>query len=386
MSVPLDREVIVVVGTGGVGKTTLSAILGLAASQRKQRVLIVTIDPAQRLADALGLDHLTHNPTEIRLPGSESAVAISSPSPRVWAMMLDTKRTFEELVERYARDPESQRRIHANPIFQNLTDAVSGSREYSAMEKLYQLHASGDYDLIVLDTPPASHALHFLDAPRRLTGFLDSSLLRVLLKPAVVVGRSGFRALRRGTDAVISIIQRITGLEFLQLISDFLIALEDLWEGLAQHADALNDLLRSDRTGFVLVVQANAVQARRAVEFAERLDTEGIELDALVVNRMQPSIPGLSQTTPETRERLHIALSQKLDADKAAATAAELCDWIDRSAQIAETEEQTTRELQQALGLAPGRVSRVPRRPGDLHTLDALHELIPFLSDPNSDA
>ena len=378
MGISLEREILVVVGTGGVGKTTLSAALGLAALESKERVLVVTIDPAQRLADALGLDSLTHTPQRV-----------SGPTPgggALWAMMLDTKRTFAELVERYLRDPESRRGIVENPIFQNLTDAVSGSREYSAIEKLFELHASGDYDLIVLDTPPATHALDFLDAPRRLSGFLDSSLQKTLLKPAVVVGRSGFRALRRGTDAVISIIQRITGLEFLQLISDFLVALEDLWEGLSQHADALHELLRSERGGFALVVQPNPVQAKRAAEFSSRLDAEGIRLDALLLNRMTAGFPGVKPTSEKTREDLCRAIAPQLpphSPETATALADGLCDWVDATLRRTEAEEQVSLELQSALRLTPEQVCRVPRLSGELHSREALSALIPYLVKRN---
>ena len=378
MGISLEREILVVVGTGGVGKTTLSAALGLAALESKERVLVVTIDPAQRLADALGLDSLTHTPQRV-----------CSPTPgggALWALMLDTQRTFDELVARDLRDPESRRGIVENPIFQNLTDAVSGSREYSAMEKLFELHASGDYDLIVLDTPPATHALDFLDAPRRLSGFLDSNLQKALLKPAVVVGRSGFRALRRGTDAVISIIRRITGLEFLQLISGFLVALEDLWKGLSQHADALHELLRSERGGFALVVQPNPVQAKRAAEFSSRLDAEGIRLDALLLNRMTAGFPGVKPTSEKTREDLCGAIAPQLpphSPETATALSDGLCDWVDATLRRTEAEEQASLELQSALRLTPEQVCRVPRLSGELHSREALSALIPYLVKRN---
>ncbi len=181
----LDLRVLVTVGTGGVGKTTVSAALGLEAARRGKRVLVLTIDPAKRLADALGISELSHEPRELELPVAGGG--------SLAAMVLDTKRTFDELVMRFSPDVESRERILANPIYRNLTDTLAGSREYSAMAKLYQLYSDGDYDLIVLDTPPAKHALDFLETPRRLQGFLDSGFLKVLLHPAAAIGRTGFR-------------------------------------------------------------------------------------------------------------------------------------------------------------------------------------------------
>jgi len=225
----LDCRVLVTVGTGGVGKTTVAAALGLAGARAGKSVLVMTIDPARRLADALGTGALDHVPREVpRERLSEAGVAGEG---KLAAMMLDTKRTFDELVERFAADPASRERIFANPIYRNLTDALGGSREYSAMEKLRQVHAEGGYDLIVLDTPPASHALDFLDAPRRLAGFLESQLLTTLLHPAAVVGRASLRLFRSGSELVLRGLERITGLEFLTAISEFLLAFEEMLGG-----------------------------------------------------------------------------------------------------------------------------------------------------------
>jgi len=164
----LEREILVTVGTGGVGKTTLAAAFGLEAARAGRRALVITIDPARRLADALGLDQLDHEERE--LPAELRARAGFAPGGRLFAMMLDTRRAFDELAARLVPDPQMLARIQRNVIYRNLTDALSGSREYSALEKLHELHASRRYDLIVVDTPPAGHALEFLDAPRRLAG------------------------------------------------------------------------------------------------------------------------------------------------------------------------------------------------------------------------
>ena len=170
----LGRRVLVCVGTGGVGKTTVAAALGIEAARRGKRALVLTIDPARRLADALGTGSLDHEEREV--PGALPGGPGSRGDGALFAMMLDTKRTFDEVVRRYARDAETLEQIFANPIYQNLTDTLAGSREYSAMEQLHRIHERNDYDLIVLDTPPARHALDFLNAPRRLTDLFDTSV------------------------------------------------------------------------------------------------------------------------------------------------------------------------------------------------------------------
>jgi anion-transporting ArsA/GET3 family ATPase len=230
----LEHRILVTVGTGGVGKTTVGAAIGLEAARRGKRALVVTIDPARRLADALGVGELGHEPRT--LPRKVLRKAGIEGRGELVAMMLDTKRTFDELVSRYSPDEEALERILANPIYQNLTDALAGSREYSAMEKLHQLHSAGDYDLIVLDTPPSTHALEFLDAPRRLTGFLQSDFLKLLFRPALAMGRTGFRLFRFGSATVLRAMERLTGIGFLRTISDFLLAFESMLEGFTTRA------------------------------------------------------------------------------------------------------------------------------------------------------
>ena len=386
----LERRILVTVGTGGVGKTTVAAALGLAAARHGKRALVLTIDPARRLADALGVDGLDHEEREI--PGERLRAAGVSLSGSLSAMMLDTKRTFDELVERYAPDAEAIEQIFANPIYRNLTDALAGSREYSAMEKLYQLQQEGKYDLIVLDTPPASQALDFLDAPRRLTGFLDSPILRLLFRPALAMGRTGFRLFRFGSNALMQVMERLTGIEFLRVVSEFLLVFESLWEGVAARAREIERLLRDPRCGFVLVVGPDPVQARRAEEFEARLAGEGIHLVGAVLNRVR-AWPGESEVSDlpiVDRGLLASRLAEVLAANDppfdAAQAASELVDVVGRYAELARRDRALHERLRATLPLAAGQVCAIPLFSEDVHGLDGLDRMSRWLIPEPPDA
>jgi len=378
----LDQRILVTVGTGGVGKTTLAAALGLAGARAGKRTLVLTIDPAQRLADALGIGKLDHTPREI--PAELLAADGIAVSGSLSAMMLDTKRTFDELVERYAPDEEVIAQILANPIYLNLTDALAGSREYSAMEKLFQLHSDGKYDLIVLDTPPASHALNFLDAPRRLTGFLDSQILRLLFRPAIAMGRTGFRLFRFGSNTVLQAMERITGMEFLRMVSEFLLVFESLWEGVASRAHEIEVLLRDPTCGFVLVVGPDPVQARRAEEFWGRLEQERIHLRGVVLNRVRiwPGDGEIPRFVSEDWAEATRTLLEQLASDASEDVQAEaraLVDAVARYASLAQRDRAMRGRMIENLRLDAADVRVVPLFPEDVHALDALGTLSRYL-------
>ena len=217
-------RLIVCVGCGGVGKTTVAAALGIEAARAGRRTLVLTIDPARRLADALGVE-LSGEAREIPLPALERS------SGSLSALMLDMKRTFDGLVERFAENAEIRERIFANSIYQHVSDALAGSAEYSAMERVYQVAESGDYDLIVVDTPPAQHALDFLEAPQRLIDFLESRLVALLIHPAFSAGRLGLKFFQRGARRVLQLLEGVTGLSFLEDLSEFLLAFEGMAAG-----------------------------------------------------------------------------------------------------------------------------------------------------------
>lgn len=377
----LDRRILVTVGTGGVGKTTVAAALGLAAARSGRRALVLTIDPARRLADALGIETLDNRPREV--PRSLLRAAGVQGDGTLSAMMLDTKRTFDELVEQYAPNAEVEAQIRANPIYRHLTDALAGSREYSAMEKLYQLYSLGEYDLIVLDTPPASHALDFLDAPRRLTGFLDSQILRLLFRPAIAMGRTGLRLFRFGTGAVLQVLERVTGMEFLRMVSEFLLAFESLWDGVSARAREIERILREPGCGFVLVIGPDPVQARRAEEFRARLDDEGIHLAGAVLNRVHawPGAGPIPSFPPGARAELAADLARDLDgaAFEPGEAARALVDTVTRYADLARRDAAIGRRVRDNLPLAATDVREVPLFAQDVHALDGLGRMAAWL-------
>ncbi len=381
----LDCRVLVTVGTGGVGKTTVAAALGLAAARAGKSVLVMTIDPARRLADALGTGPLGHEPRAV--PVERLRAAGVTGGGTLSALMLDTKRTFDELVLRFAPDPAARERIFSNPIYRNLTDALGGSREYSAMEKLRQMHVEGRYDLIVLDTPPASHALDFLDAPRRLAGFLESQFLTVLLHPAAVVGRASLRLFRSGSELVLKGLERITGLEFLTSISEFLLAFEEMLGGFSERAREVSRLLRDPVCGFVLVAGPDLQQARSAESFWQRLQSEGIQLAGLVLNRVH-AWPGAGAAPADDAAEADRAVEWL--AGEIASRAPELDALGSARALVAATRAQAAlarrdsgvrERLERALPLEPEAVRAIPLFAEDVHELEALARMARLIFD-----
>jgi anion-transporting ArsA/GET3 family ATPase len=385
----LSHRVLVSVGTGGVGKTTVSAAIGLEAARRGLRVLVLTIDPARRLADALGLAELGHDAQ--RIPDAVLREAGVGSQGSLSAMMLDTKRTFDELVARYAPDDEAIARIYDNPIYQNLTDALAGSREYSAMERLHQLHSQGEYDLIVLDTPPAAHALDFLDAPRRLTGFLDGQLIKLMFAPALALGRTGLRLFQFGANAVLPLIERVTGMEFLRIVAEFLLAFESMLVGFTTRAREIEALLRSPDCGFVLVVGPDRLQARRAREFWERLEAEQIRLVGLVANRVRRwpgggTPPDLDPATCDAgTPRLAKALGECDPGLDATGAARELVRAAIHHAAAARRDAQVLSGLTASLPLDARDVRVIPLFAEDVHALAALRRMGGHVFDETRD-
>ncbi len=378
----LERRVLVCVGTGGVGKTTVSAALGIEAARRGKRALVLTIDPARRLADALGTGALDHEEREV--PGAASGGSGSRGDGALFAMMLDTKRTFDEVVRRYARDAETLEKIFANPINQNLTDALAGSREYSAMEQLHRIYERGDYDLIVLDTPPARHALDFLEAPRRLTGLFDTQLLRLLFRPAVAMGRTGFRLFQLGASPLLRALERISGFEFLTAVSEFLLVFESMVDGFNERARATEQLLRGPQCGFLLVAGPDPPQVRRAHEFFGRLRQERISVEGLVVNRVRRWRGSGAIPDPDAEERTRAIdwLAGGLAArgiDAAGAAAREIVETAVREAALARRDAAAVTELRQQLPLDSPSVRVVPLLAEDIHALDGLSRIAAHL-------
>jgi anion-transporting ArsA/GET3 family ATPase len=384
----LDHRVLVTVGTGGVGKTTVAAALGLEGARQGKRVLVVTIDPAKRLAQALGMEGLGHEARAIP-PELLHAVGIEGRGTFA-AMMLDTKRTFDEVVSRYAPDEQALERILANPIYRNLTDALAGSREYSAMEKLHQLHTTGEYDLIVLDTPPSGHALDFLDAPRRLTGFLESQILRLMFRPALLMGRTGIRLFRFGSTPLLRAMEHVSGIEFLTAVSEFLLAFESMLDGFTSRSREIEALLRNPICGFLLVVGPEREQARRAREFWHRLEQEHVNLVGLIVNRMR-SWPGPdpipefgSAESAKLADWLAETLTPIASAEASEPIVRGLTETLTRQAALAYRDRTICETLAQQLTLRPEAVRRIPLFDEDVHALESLAQMSSHLFKDNS--
>ncbi|MEA2434190.1 MAG: hypothetical protein QOG54_1647 [Actinomycetota bacterium] len=282
------KEIIVCAGAGGVGKTTTAAAIALRAAVDGKRTAVLTIDPAKRLASSLGLKELSNEPTKVSTRKFTSAGI--EPRGELYAMMLDTKSTFDDVVTKYAPTREQADKIIANRFYRNISGTLSGTQEYMAMEKLYELYADGNYDLIVIDTPPTRNALDFLDAPKRMTDFFESRVLRWFLLPYMKAGGGFMRVANVAARTFLSIVKRIVGAEVLDDTAEFFGNLEGMYEGFKQRARDVAALLRSDATTFVVVTSPAEDSVEEARFFAGRLNQEGLHFGALVVNRVHPRL------------------------------------------------------------------------------------------------
>ncbi|MDQ3619256.1 MAG: AAA family ATPase [Actinomycetota bacterium] len=280
------KEIIVCAGAGGVGKTTTAAAIALQAAVEGKKTAVLTIDPARRLASSLGLKELTNSPRKVN--NRKFSAAGLEPKGELHAMMLDTKSTFDEVVTRYAPSPEQAQRILANRFYKNISGTLSGTQEYMAMEKLYELYSDGGYDLIVIDTPPTRNALDFLDAPRRMTDFFESRVLRWFLMPYMKAGGGIMRVANVAAMAFLKIVKRIVGGEVLEDTAEFFSNLEGMYEGFKQRAREVAALLQSRSTSFVVVTSPAEESVAEATFFASRLNEAGLPFGALVVNRVHP--------------------------------------------------------------------------------------------------
>lgn len=297
-----DCSVLVCVGTGGVGKTTIAAALGLAAARRGRRTLALTIDPARRLANAFGLSALGAEPIRVDLepvPGSDAGAA----TPHLEVMMLEARHAFDQLVHRLTSDPALRRRILDNRIYLQLAESLAGSLEYAAMAEVQALAATGRYDLIVVDTPPAEHALDFLRAPGRLRAFLESRFFQALVRPAMSASRFSMRLFARPLHAAMGLLERIAGIGFLDDLTELLRALDGLTGDLDARARNVQTLLFGDRTRFVLVCRPQAGSLAGALDLISGVCALGGRLAAVVVNRLR-SWP-LADAPDSLLERLH---------------------------------------------------------------------------------
>jgi anion-transporting ArsA/GET3 family ATPase len=346
------KEICVCAGSGGVGKTTVSAAVALGMAAQGKKVAVLTIDPAKRLANSLGLPELGNQETRVDAPVKGE----------LWAMMLDAKRTFDELVEWHAPDEQTRDAVLSNRIYQELSSAVAGSQEYMAMEKLHELHQEGSYDLLVLDTPPTRNALDFLDAPKRLSSFIDSSALRLFAAP----GRLGLKVIGRGTALVFSVMKRATGVDLLEDLSEFFRSFGDMAEGFRQRAEQVNALLADSRTGFLLVTSPQRDAVDEAVFFHHRLLDAGLPFAGAIANRVHdlPSRAG-PRMSSEVEELVGEELARKVVRN------------LDDYRRLAERDAHNLDRLQGKLGRKP--LVRVPHLDDDVHDLDGLARMNDYL-------
>ena len=348
-----DRSIVICCGSGGVGKTTTAAAFALEAARLGRKACVVTIDPARRLADSLGLDALSNRPT-----------LIDGPWPgRLHALMLDPKGTFDDLVQRYSDSAEQAEDIKVNRIYRNLTGSLSGTQEYMAMEKLYELVEEGGFDLVVVDTPPTRNALDFLDAPRRLTHFLENRVFQALMQPT----RVGLRVMGVAAQALLRTISRVAGADIVGDAVAFFQAFEGMEEGFRDRAARVRELLAQSDTAFILVASPRSDSIDEAVHFAGKLAESKMSVTALVVNRVQPRFADDDQ----------LASLPRLEGVGAAGDLAQLVDNLRGYTAASDREERAFAELVSKVTPAP--VYRVPLLNTDVHDLEGLAHIADLL-------
>jgi len=372
------KEIAIACGPGGVGKTTTAAAAAVMAAVRHgSKVLVLTIDPAMRLADALPPAPIGN--TEHRVPDEAFRAAGIKPRGQLWAAMLDTKESWDALIRRHAPDRQTREEILANPLYQNISGRFVQSHDYIAMERLYEIHSDGDYDLIVVDTPPTRNALDFLDAPQRMADFFSSRLLRWLIVPY----RS--RLVNVATKPFYTIADRILGTEFLGDISEFFILFQSMYDGFVERSESVGRLLSDRRTTFMVVSTLEAVPLREAEFFAEQLNARKLHLGAIVLNKVLPSYLRGSEGTEvaealkDRSEELAAALAPTLlavdpslgDTDQIVRVLNEVADSYLNFQVVAlrEMEEQAT------LSVMPDVLATVPFFDTDLYDLGGLYRL-----------
>jgi anion-transporting ArsA/GET3 family ATPase len=356
------KRVCVCAGSGGVGKTTASAAIALGMAAQGAKVAVVTIDPAKRLANALGVEELHNDPHRVepeRLAGGGVEVR-----GELWAMMLDPKRTFDELIERVAPDPGRAEEIMANRVYSELSTAISGSQEFTAIAKLFDLDQQHDFDLLVLDTPPSRNALEFLEAPRRLSSFFEGGALHALVRPTGV----GMRVLGRGATPLFGALRRVTGVDLVSDLGTFFQLLGGMTSDFSARAAQVEQLLRAPTTAFLLVTSAEREPIDEAIWFHRTLEHGGLPFAGVVVNRVHHDL--LSGSEPED---VQAELGRTLSPELAERVADNVHDYH----VLARRDERNIARLAEALGDEPRLL--VPQLDADIHDLDGLLRMHRYL-------
>jgi len=372
------KEIIICCGSGGVGKTTTAASIAIHAATRGQKVMVLTIDPAKRLANSLGLSELGNE--ERRVSPRKFAEAGIDPKGELYAMMLDTKRTFDELVAKHSLNDDMRDRILNNVLYKNISNAFAGSQEYMAMEKLFEIYSKGTCDLIVLDTPPTKHALDFLDAPRRMTAFLDGSVLKWFLKPYFSAGKAGIRMFQKSTAIILRTLEKVTGMSALKVASDFFISFEGMYDGFKERAEAVYELLRDSTTAFVLVTSPEDLTIEEAIYFHDKLVEYEMPFCGLIVNKVHTNLISDSEIASGIRpdnveklaQKIGAALGKTANEKKAMqAVAASLAKNLDNFRELAEIDMENISRLTERIDKeTPVRI--VPYFDTDVYDIEGL--------------
>ena len=358
------KGVCICAGSGGVGKTTTSAAIATGMAARGHKACVLTIDPAKRLADSLGLEYLGNEAR--RVDASLLAAQGVEVEGELWAMMLDAKATFDELVRRHAPDEETRDRVLSNRIYQQISSALAGSQEYMAMEKLFELHSEGEFDLLVLDTPPTRDALDFLDAPRRLTQFIEGRSMKIFMKPTGL----GMRIAGRGASMVLSILKRIVGFDLLKDLSEFFSAFSGMVDGFQERAKRVTQLLADPATSFIVVCGPQGEPISEAVYFHRKLVEAKLPIGGVIVNKVHYPSEHISGDGEDLRRALTEALGDEGLADRVAAN---LADYQALAERDAANIDHLAAELQTSS------VIRVPYLDEDVHDLAGLAEINRYL-------
>jgi anion-transporting ArsA/GET3 family ATPase len=358
------KEVCICAGSGGVGKTTTSAAIASGMAARGLKVCVLTIDPAKRLADSLGLEEMG-NEAALVDPSLFEAQGIEMEG-ELWAMMLDAKETFDELVRRHAPDEETRDRVLSNRIYQQISNALAGSQEYMAMEKLFELHSEGRFDLLVLDTPPSRDALDFLDAPRRLTQFIEGRSMKVFMKPTGI----GMRIAGRGVSMMMGILRRLVGFDLIADLQEFFAAFSGMVDGFQERAKRVNELLADPATTFLVVCGPQGEPISEAVYFHRKLVEAKLPFGGVIVNKVHYFNDQLRSDGEDLRRALVDLLGEE---DLAERVAANFADYRALAQRDAANIDHLAAELRTQS------VIRVPYLDEDVHDLAGLAEINRYL-------
>ena len=346
-----ERQIIVCCGAGGVGKTTSAAALGLLAAQEGKDVVVMTIDPAKRLAQAMGLDTLDNEPREVEQSGRG----------RLSAMMLDTKRTFDTMVETYAPSDRVRETIFANNYYQQLSKTLGGSKELIAMERVLEIGTADRYDLLIVDTPPAQHALDFLDAPQRLIDLLDGSFTQALLASYGVAARAQFNFFKQSSAMTLKFLERLTGIELMADLSDFLLAFSSMFDGVKERSRRVMSLMSQPTTAFLLICAPEPVSLGQVRQFADRLADGDMTVSGVLVNRVHLPVVG---NTPSAEDLAALNALSTVEVG-GRALADRVMDAFAEAEKLARVDAEALREIDEL----PLRRRLVPHLNRDVHSM-----------------